>query len=299
MARVRCRRRSKVLRVEPLEQRQLLSTVLRGSTLFVEGGDADDHVRVFMQGGNLVVRENGSAQQFDPAQVKNIVILAHGGDDRVIIDNSVKLPTTIRAGDGDDYIRGGGGSDEIYGGRGNDFLAGRDSDDWLYGQAGHDELRGGRGRDLLKGGRGRDRLRGGHDWDDYYADDQDDVPRHELREHRRGGKALETEYKAFMSGPGGMTAKAEYDVKRGAVVKKKFEVEVRGAPAGAVYAVFVAGTRVGTVRIGAGGRGKLELTTHPDSPHDQPFPSNFPAVSNGTVVKIGNVMSGKLRLWQS
>lgn len=279
--------------LERLEDRQLLSAFVSNGTLFVEGGDLDDLVRVYPDNGNIVVRENSELYTFNAADVQQITILAKKGDDRVIIDPSIDLPTTIYAGDGDDIVRGGKGSDEIYGGRGHDLLAGRDGDDWLYGQAGKDKLRGGRGHDILRGGRHGDDMRGGHGLDDYHYDKDDHVPEHEKHEH--GGKKLETEYKAYMSA-NGVLGKAEYGEKnKNGMLKKKFEAEVKGAAPGDTFDVVVDGIVVGTIVVGPSGKGKLEYTTHPDSPHDQPFPPGFPAISDGTVVQIGS-MSGTLRL---
>ncbi len=300
MGSIRRRRPACRLTVESLEARTLLSASVSNQTLFVAGTHGDDIIRVFRSGGNIIVRENGSETSFDASQIRQIVVAGRRGDDRILIDDSILLPTTLRGGLGNDFLRGGRGSDELYGGPGDDLLAGRDNDDWLYGQAGRDELRGGPGRDLLRGGPGADRLRGGRDWDDYDHDDHDDVPGHELRE-RQGGraKALETEYKVYMTGPGGVRGKAEYEVKRGAIVKRKFEVELYGATPGASYNVYVAGKLVGQVSVGPNGKGKLELTTHPDDPHDQPLPAGFPRVGDGTLVKIANLMSGRLRRWPS
>ncbi len=283
---------------EQLEDRCLLSAFVSNGTLFVEGGDTDDLVRIFPQGGDIVVRENSEIYRFNASDVRRITVLAHDGNDRVIISPGITLPTTVRGGDGDDIIRGGSGSDELYGGRGNDFVAGRDGDDWLYGQSGRDRLRGGRGSDTLRGGRHKDDLRGGRDIDRYYYDHRDDVPDHELREehyHKKGGQVSEAEYKAYMTGPGGLLGKAEYELKKGSgFQKKKFEAEVKWATPGDSFDVYVDGVLVGTIVVGPNGKGKLEYTTHPDSPHDQPFPAGFPTISDGTTVSIGS-MSGTLR----
>ncbi len=83
---------------------------------------------------------------------------ADGGDDRIVIGRSVKIPVTVRAGPGDDYVVAGGGPDRLLGGAGNDRLFGRGGDDVIFGRAGRDTLVGGGGNDLLRGGRGKDFL---------------------------------------------------------------------------------------------------------------------------------------------
>jgi hypothetical protein len=85
---------------------------------------------------------------------------AGGGDDLVVIDRLVAVPSTLRGGPGDDRLSGGGGPDKLIGGAGNDALNGGGGLDSLFGGPDDDLLFGGSGDDHLFGGSGEDRLHG-------------------------------------------------------------------------------------------------------------------------------------------
>ena len=74
--------------------------------------------------------------------VRRILVFAHGGNDRVTIDDDVEFTTEVWGGAGDDDIKGGSGNDI------------------LMGEAGDDNLWGGDGRDIVIGGTGADRIHG-------------------------------------------------------------------------------------------------------------------------------------------
>jgi Ca2+-binding RTX toxin-like protein len=97
----------------------------------------------------------------DAPSIAGFEVNAGGGEDRVHVSASVKVPVTMRGGGGDDTLIGGSAADKLIGGQGNDRLIGGRGDDQLYGGPGDDVLVGGPGGDLLNGGRGRDRLLGG------------------------------------------------------------------------------------------------------------------------------------------
>jgi Ca2+-binding RTX toxin-like protein len=97
----------------------------------------------------------------DAPSIAGFEVNAGGGEDRVHVSASVKVPVTMRGGGGDDTLIGGSAADKLIGGQGNDRLIGGRGDDQLYGGPGDDVLVGGPGSDLLNGGRGRDRLLGG------------------------------------------------------------------------------------------------------------------------------------------
>ena len=70
-----------------------------------------------------------------------------GGDGNDVLIASNLLPTTLRGGQGNDYLSGGVQGDLLVGGLGNDHLSG---------DSGNDRLEGGLGSDILWGGAGLD-----------------------------------------------------------------------------------------------------------------------------------------------
>ena len=69
------------------------------------------------------------------SHVDSLQIDAMGGDD-VIDVRSIRVPTTIHAGDGDDVVRGGKGRNQLYGGAGHDSLFGGAAVDAIFGEDG-------------------------------------------------------------------------------------------------------------------------------------------------------------------
>ena len=106
----------------------------------------------------IVVRVNKlRGFRFDANQVRQIIIRAGGGNDRVTITPGI-IGASVNGGGGDDVITGGSGDDSLSGGRGNDRLLGRGGNDYLAGEEDDDTLIGGPGLDRLEGGPGRNRL---------------------------------------------------------------------------------------------------------------------------------------------
>jgi hypothetical protein len=182
---------------ETMETRRLLSTVQVADGVLII--DADPHtasniiVDLHAPHGRIRGFCAGVEATFSADEVKAVRITGSDGDDSVFIDPSLKLPTLIKTGEGNDTVRGGGGvdtvdagpgNDTVYGGRGDDRLSGGDGadcingnagndvidggadDDRLYGQDGDDTIYGGEGFDLLAGMGGDDKLYGGagEDW---------------------------------------------------------------------------------------------------------------------------------------
>ena len=127
---------------------------LRGSELYVNGTEGDDHVIVERVRERLYVNLNGAVQRFDAADVQFLSINGFGGDDDIV--NASAIPSTIHGGDGADTLWGGTGPDRLRGFGGNDRLFGGDGDDVLLGDNGDDALHGGFGTDTLSGGAGAD-----------------------------------------------------------------------------------------------------------------------------------------------
>jgi hypothetical protein len=141
---------------EEVRHRRLSGSVgdLRGSDLFVNGTDGNDHIIVERVRHNLFVNVNGLVERFAAAAVQFLSISAGGGDDDVV--NASAIPSTIHGGDGADTLWGGTGSDRLRGFGGNDVLRGGDGNDVLLGDSGDDTLHGGDGTDTLTGGTGAD-----------------------------------------------------------------------------------------------------------------------------------------------
>ena len=98
----------------------------------------EDFYKVTIRDRDDDIRRRGTVH----GDVRRILVFAHGGNDRVTIDDDVEFTTEIW---------GGAGNDEIKGGSGNDIL---------MGESGNDNIWGGDGRDIVIGGTGADRLHG-------------------------------------------------------------------------------------------------------------------------------------------
>ncbi len=126
-------------------------------TLFIIGGDADDHVTVSMQGSSKIKVKasfftGSSCATFAAAAFDRIVIYVHGGDDHVTVSSNVTKRAIIDGGSGDDHLNGGKGGNAILGGSGNDQIIGGTGRDILIGGLGCDKLVGQGGDDVLVGG---------------------------------------------------------------------------------------------------------------------------------------------------
>lgn len=119
----------------------VVTPTLENRTLTVRGTNNNDTIDLTLSSGKIKV----AGKSFDNASIDRIVIVGEKGDDTITVSESIKQPTRIFGGFGNDTIRGGGGADEIYGGAGEDKL---------FGRAGNDELWGGSGNDTLDGGSG-------------------------------------------------------------------------------------------------------------------------------------------------
>ena len=127
--------------------------------LVIRGTENADTVDVALNGDFIDVVLNDGGGSFDPADVAKLDISTGAANDIITITD-VAVPSTIRAGNGDDTVRSGPGHDWIYGGSGNDTLSGGDSRDVIYGEDGADSILGNEGNDVLRGGNGADTLRG-------------------------------------------------------------------------------------------------------------------------------------------
>jgi Ca2+-binding RTX toxin-like protein len=119
-----------------------------------------DSVAELEVGGEICIHGEGKANELVcPApSIAGFEVNAGGGDDRVTVARNVRVPVTMRGGDGSDLLTGGAGDDKLVGGFGRDRLNGGLGDDLLVGGEGNDLLLGGPGHDMLRGGYGRDTL---------------------------------------------------------------------------------------------------------------------------------------------
>ena len=135
-----------------------------GQPLQISGTGQSDQIVVSWDEGaaEIVAEVNGQlVGRFAVGPIREVIVLALAGDDRVIIDEHFPLPVHVYGGDGNDTLLGGAGDDVLVGGPGNDRLEGRSGSDHLQGDAGDDVLLGGPGNDHLFGGSGQDQLFGG------------------------------------------------------------------------------------------------------------------------------------------
>ncbi len=98
---------------------------------------------------------------FHAAEVSQLIAFGQEGNDKIIVPASVRKPSVLYGGDGNDMLIGGPERSFLAGGNGNDLLLGGKLHDILLGGEGNDMLGGGSGRDLLIGGLGGDKLLGG------------------------------------------------------------------------------------------------------------------------------------------
>jgi len=202
-------RRRGNLRVESLEQRTLLSVtpLLDGGSFTVDGdvltvhtGDNDNDVVAFVDAAD-VLHVEWEAGSVAASGIEHLEVFSEGGDDTIVMEDSVRQTTMLDGGPGQDTItgsrqhdtiKGGWGDDVLNGGAGNDTLIGDPRDitpvprqagtnldadavgvadvvdpvplrgnDTITGGAGNDTIRGMLGRDRIDGGRGNDRIDGG------------------------------------------------------------------------------------------------------------------------------------------
>jgi uncharacterized protein GlcG (DUF336 family) len=136
------------LKVEILEERQLLSTASLSSGILTVTGNpvAPDRLLVSLQGNNLLVQDSGVLiGQFANSSVTHIDITTGNGEDRAQIAPQVMQPAIIVGGTGKDILIAGGGPTTISGGG---------SGSTLSGGSGTSTFAGGTGSQLIVGGTG-------------------------------------------------------------------------------------------------------------------------------------------------
>jgi len=101
--------------------------------------------------GMVEIIVNGSRTTLSEAEAFGMEIRGGGGNDEIIVEDSINFGLVLKGNDGNDVIKGGRGNDKIEGGDGSDLL---------YGGGGNDNIDGGSGNDRIEGGPGFDSLRG-------------------------------------------------------------------------------------------------------------------------------------------
>jgi Ca2+-binding RTX toxin-like protein len=128
----------------------------RGSTIIV---GRDRYGDITVNGGAVSIR----GARATVANVSRIVVLGHGGNDRLAIDeiDGAMPPARLYGGAGDDELFGGSGADHLFGGLGDDVLIGGKGVDQAFGGPGDDQLvwNPGDDSDLNEGGDGTDFVR--------------------------------------------------------------------------------------------------------------------------------------------
>ncbi len=152
------------------------------SLLRIDGTDSDDNIHVY-PAGDRAVRVNINGEDTIHEDVERIEIYAGAGDDTVLFDPGVNIPTKIRGAKGNDILKGGDAFNAIYGGVGDDILyggakkdqlSGGNGADLIFGRGGADTIFGGKGNDVIDGGRGNDRIFSGSDDDVVNGNEGDD-----------------------------------------------------------------------------------------------------------------------------
>ena len=102
----------------------------------------------------------------------------------------------------------------------------------------------------------------------------------------------EQQFAARFDVVGGVVRSAEFEQEiEGGATKRKFKAEIEKATPNTRFEVTVGGVLVGSFQTDSKGKGSLKLTTKPKDVGDQIMPATFPAISEGTTVRIGTVES--------
>jgi len=106
--------------MELIEPRLLLSAVLNGNALTVDGTNAGDHIVLSLQGDQIVAAVNSDApQSFAVGAVSSITVNGLDGADYIEIGSGM-IGATVNGGIGNDTLVGGTGDDKLVGGPDDD-----------------------------------------------------------------------------------------------------------------------------------------------------------------------------------
>ncbi len=102
------------------------------------------------------------------------------------------------------------------------------------------------------------------------------------------------ENRGVLTGVAGASGEVQFEseIEHG-LQQQSFEVEVRGLTPGSSHSVTVDGVNVGSVSVGNRGYGRLKLSSFPGR-DESPLPSNFPVITDNSVVEVGTVLSATI-----
>lgn len=132
---------------------QKLPVENKGGHLTVKGTGKDDKISVTEKNGKLYVKSSQQEVVLDPRQFKSLTIDGGNGNDRILVDPSVKrygdYLLILKGGKGNDFLQGGNKGEKIYGGDGNDTIDGAHGADFIDGGKGNDTINGSFGDDKI------------------------------------------------------------------------------------------------------------------------------------------------------
>ena len=117
---------------------------INAGVLQIVGTDGDDHVEVFIAGGEVDVFASfvwPHHRRFDPAAVGSVEMWLCEGDDHGNVHQSIPVDAIVHGASGDDMLWGGSGDDVLHGDEGDDRLTGGKGSDVLDGGSGINELK--------------------------------------------------------------------------------------------------------------------------------------------------------------
>jgi Ca2+-binding RTX toxin-like protein len=161
--------------IESLENRRLFSfATIIGDVLVVNGDPIEDDTIVISRSADTIIvdHDDVSNQRFNVSLFTSITLAGDTGDDTLVVEGSIGVPTEILGQGGNDTIDGGRDLARLDGGTGRDHITGTGI---LVGGSGNDTLLGGRKRDFLYGGSGADSIRGGRASDIFFGGSEDDT----------------------------------------------------------------------------------------------------------------------------
>jgi hypothetical protein len=219
-------RRQARLGLEAFEPRTLPSTspVLLSAShiLSITGTHHSDNIAVTTSGNKVLVNFDGKTTSFASSAIKEIVFTA--GTGTTVFANDTSIPSSLKAGSGNDTLIGGTGNDTLIGGSGHDVLIGGPGTNKLVGaKKGTAQAVSFSKKDTLSGVQTNDLV-------------------------------------ATLTGVSGASGTADYNPSA-ASGQTNFTLTVSGLTASTTYTVQVGGTTIGQITTDSTGAGTLTLSS--------------------------------------